>query len=249
MKRSCRRSFPYSHADIHRVLKRVRETYCNAIGDDVLVFLDHYLNLIGTRFMNESAESERIDELCQRIYKNHRQALDLIYERVGTPTSGVLAEAEKVLEDDPRWEVVARPSRRFDLVPKAWLEWLPSLGLMADLRSWIYVRLRSDEGRFLYMVQMAPLTDPAKQNKIVADLRPKHSEFGFKPFKGNKKVKNIKCNIFAFQSILEWDEDKDPPEVEAIREAVKKTLDDLYPRLEKLALVLKPLCNSPASTT
>ena len=113
---------PYSYEAIHRVLKRVRETYRNAIGDDVLVFLDHYLDLIGTRFM----DNEEIEQLCQRIYKNHRQALDLIWERVGSPESGVLAEVANVLEESPRWEVVARPSQCIDFVPKAWLDWLPA---------------------------------------------------------------------------------------------------------------------------
>lgn len=53
---------PYSYTDIHRVLKRVRDANAGGIGDDVLAFLDHYLNLIGTRFMDDP-----IDELCQRI--------------------------------------------------------------------------------------------------------------------------------------------------------------------------------------
>ena len=34
---------------------------------------------------------------------------------------------------------------------------------------------------------------------------------------------------------------------EKTRAAVKKTLDDLYPKLEKLAVVLKPLLNVPGS--
>jgi hypothetical protein len=46
---------------------------------------------------------------------------------------------------------------------------------------------------------------------------------------------------------LEWSEDNER-ESDAVRGAVKKTLDDLYPKLEKLALVLKPLCKLPAST-
>jgi hypothetical protein len=47
---------------------------------------------------------------------------------------------------------------------------------------------------------------------------------------------------------LEWSED-DKPEAEAIRAVVKKSLNDLYPRLEKLASVLKPLCKLPPSAT
>src|SRR5439155_20348871 len=91
---------PYSYADIHRVLTRVQTTYKRAIGEDVLVFLDHYRSLIGTRFMN----NEELDELCQRIYKNHRPALELIFER-GRPTTSVLAEAAAVVRVDPRWHV------------------------------------------------------------------------------------------------------------------------------------------------
>lgn len=44
---------PYSYGDVRRVLSRVRERYDRAIGDDVRVFLDHYLHLIETRFMED----------------------------------------------------------------------------------------------------------------------------------------------------------------------------------------------------
>ena len=45
--------------------------------------------------------------------------------------------------------------------------------------------------------------------------------------------------------MLEWETLE--PQAEAIRNAVKETLAHLYPRLEELALVLKPVCNSPAN--
>lgn len=63
----------YSYADLFRVLTRTRTANEKSVGDDVLTFLDHYLRLIGSRFM----EDPTIDELCKRIYQNHRQALDL----------------------------------------------------------------------------------------------------------------------------------------------------------------------------
>ena len=37
---------PYKHADVHRVLKHVRDQNQSTIGEDVLVFLDNYLELI-----------------------------------------------------------------------------------------------------------------------------------------------------------------------------------------------------------
>lgn len=235
----------YSHADIHRVLTRVRETYGNAIGDDVRVFLDHYLNLLGTRFMND----ETIDKLCRQIYKNHRQALDLIWKRAGVLESGVSAEVANVLEEDPRWEVIARPPKSINFVPKLWLGWLPRLGLRGDPRWWIWVILSSSDGRLEYSVDMAPMTDLAKRREIVTKLLAESSEFGFKrPKAKNAEVKNNYSRISAVERILEWEEDNEP-ESEEIRAAVKKTLDELYPKLQKLAVVLKPMCKLSASAT
>jgi hypothetical protein len=52
----------------------------------------------------------------------------------------------------------------------------------------------------------------------------------------------------AAERILEWDEDNAPDPAE-LRAAIKKTLDDLYPKLQKLAVVLKNLCKLSAATT
>lgn len=69
----------WSYGDLHRVLARVRRTNERSIGPDVLTFLDHYLSLIGSAFMDDPA----IAELCARIAKNHRRALDLIWQHQG----------------------------------------------------------------------------------------------------------------------------------------------------------------------
>jgi hypothetical protein len=227
---------PYSHTDIHRVLMRVRETCGNAMGDDVLVFLDHYLDLIGARFMND----EQIDELCQRIYKNHRRALDLIWERVGSPESGVMADVANVLGEDHRWEVIAGPRNCIRFMPKAWLDWLPQLGLKGDPRSWIFVNLHLSNG-IGYAVEMAPMKDLEKRREIVPKLLEKCPEFGFKrPQVKAQEVKNNYSRISTFERFLELAEDEEP-EPDAIRVCIKKMLDGLYPKLEKLGLVLKTL--------
>lgn len=51
----------YSYADIHRVLTRVLQSNKGAIGVDVAAFLEHYLRLIGSRFMDD----QELDRLCQ----------------------------------------------------------------------------------------------------------------------------------------------------------------------------------------
>jgi hypothetical protein len=235
----------YSHADIHRVLTRVRETNGNAIGDDVLVFLDHYLSLLGTRFMND----KEIDELCRKIYKNHRQALDLIWERVGTPESGVLADVANVLEEDPRWHMFYQRGKLTDFLPKAWLEWLPPHGVdFKDIpQAWIVLRFHLFEGSLDFYAEVRRMADPAMRRRIVELLIAEAPGFGFKRSQAGKLTDKY-TRFCGREKVSEWGED-DKPESEAIRVAVKKTLDDLYPKLEKLALVLKPLCKGPASAT
>ena len=227
---------PYSYEHVHGVLDRVRKMYGKAIGDEVLVFLDHYLNLIGTRFM----DNEELDKLCQRIYKTHRQALDLIWSRVGTPTTGVLAEVKEVLDGDPRWHMVPCSSNQVNFVPAAWLDWLPKLGLKSDPRLWIIVQVWASDGRLAYAVCVGRMKDVENRKEIVTKLIANRTEFGFKLGKA-KKISDNWSVIAPAESISVWGED-DAPEKETIQADVKKMLDDLYPKLEKLAKVLKPLC-------
>lgn len=235
---------PYRYKDIYRVLKRIRDTYKKTIGDDVLVFLDHYLKLLGSRFMNDV----KLDELCQRIYKNHRQALELIYQR-GRPASGVLAEAANVLKEDHRCHVVLQQRNLVDFVPTTWREWLPSIGTeYKDQRDWIIFRFLLVDGKLDFYAEVQKTSDLAlAMRKQIAEFLIAEAPFRFNRRRGGN-VTDTYTQVSGIEHILEWGEDEEP-ESEAIRVAVRKTLDDLYPRLEKIAFGLKPLCKLPTATT
>lgn len=233
----------YSYADIHRVLSRVRTTYHSAIGKDVLVFFDHYLSLIGARFMNDTT----IDQLCQRIYKNHRHALDLIFERIGSNKSGVLAEAEAVLQEDPRWHVFYRAANVIDFVPKAWLEWLPRVGLddqKYDSRSWLIFRFDLGDGKLDYYVEVRRMADLTKRRQIIDKLIAEGPKYGFRH--SGREVKDNYTRVSGRERILKWDEDHEP-EAESIRIAVKKKLEEVFPKIAGVPSVLKPLFNLAVS--
>lgn len=238
----------YSYEAIHGVLQRVRDTNHKTIANEVLVFLDHYLDLIGTRFM----DNPKIDELCQKIYKNHREAIDLIIER-GKPVSGVLADVASILNQDGRWEVDPQGPRPRCILfrPKTWKDWLPPLGPKgaSDPSWWVCAVIRLyDDGTLLgYTVDLAPMTDPQKRIEIGTRLLDECHAFGLERSK-SKAVSNNWSRVSAFKRILQWNEDEEP-EPDALRDAVKKALTDLFPKLEKMALVLKPLCKLPTSAT
>ncbi len=108
----------YSYEDVHRVLLRVRNANATSIGDDVLAFLDHYIRLIGSRFMDDP----KIDELCQTIYKNHRQAIDLINDRVSTVPA--YNEILKVVDEAPGWSALHK-TRKIIYTTLDSLVWMP----------------------------------------------------------------------------------------------------------------------------
>jgi hypothetical protein len=224
----------HTYADIHRILSRVQNTYRNAIGDDVLVFLDHYLNLLGTRFMND----EVVDELCRKIYKNHPQALELIWERIGNPESSMIGEIEGLLSHDGRWRVIHKSRSTIEFLPEAWIDWLTPV--FHDVYYPFSVALRLKEGKLGYILWIGPVKEGVNRTEIITRLREECPALGFKRSKAYQ-VDGMWNRITSFESWLEWGDD-DEPDAAVVCETVKKGLAVLYPRLEKLAAVFAPLC-------
>ena len=235
---------PYGYPRLHKVLHRVRATYENAIGNDVRVFLDHYLRLIGTRFMNDP----KIDELCRRIYKNHRQALQLIYERVGTPASGTAAEVEACLRDDPRLHVFYRSGDMVDFVPREWMDWLPPLG--ADTKdhpeSWFVFRFHAFETQLDFYIEVRRMSDSALRRSIVEKLLAEGDKFGFaRRQKSDVKIGDYYTRVSSRERVLAWQEDNQP-DTSAIRSAVTTKLDVLCPKLVGLPAFLQGVLGQQA---
>jgi hypothetical protein len=231
---------PYTYADLYRVLSGARDLHQKAIAHEVLVFLDHYLDLLRTRYMND----DELDEVCQRIYKKHGLALRLIWDRVSSPESRAFAETASVLKDDGRWHVFYHSRTCLEFVPKTWLGWLPAFGLAEDPRYWIITIFRLQERKIEHQLQVYELTNAAKRKKIVTKLRKEVPRFGFKA--ATRSGFGRIARVSVRQMILEWREGEEL-ESKAIRLHVKKALADLYPKLQKLAVVLKPLCKIPTS--
>jgi len=187
----------------------------------------------------------KIDELCERIYKNHRQALELIFERVRSQKSGVLAEVETVLREDSRWHMFWRAANVIDFVPKAWLEWLPPIGLddiNDDPRAWFILRFQLEVGQLDFYVEVRRMGNLAKRREIIERLIAEGPKFGFRH--SGREVKDNYTRVSGRERVLKWDED-DEPDSDSIRVAVKKKLDEVFPKLEGVPLVLKPLFKLP----
>ncbi|MBA3314151.1 MAG: PD-(D/E)XK nuclease family protein [Planctomycetaceae bacterium] len=231
---------PYSYGDLYRVLTRLRKANETSIGDDVRAFLDHYLRLIRGRLMDDP----KIADLCQRIYKNHRQALQLIYEHAGSPAAGLLGEIEGLVAGHAGgWHIVNKTSKQVSFVPKQWLDLLPAIGARGakfDPRCWIVLRFEVRKSRGFLGASVWP-TNPTKdqglRQKVIQRLTGKPKEFGFRLF---LKTTSDRWSQLGRESIGTWSEEDGPDEV-AIIAAVEKKLDELVSRLAGIPSALRPI--------
>lgn len=226
---------PYSYADVHRVLERVRRTGHGAIGDDVEAFLEHYLRLIGSRFMDDP----KIDELCQRIYTNHRQALDLIIERVGSQEAAIVAELLRVLESDSKkWHVFNRTSRRIEFVPRSWTDWIPRVSARSRShpQMWIWWWVSCRAKRLSLRFEIGPASDSELRRRVIERLTRSASEFGLRVTgKHTEKYTRLRRTTFA-----RWSSDDDP-DVERLTRNFQKQLDVFLQELSGVPDALRPI--------
>lgn len=67
---------PLSYSDIVPLIEHIIESKKNKLGSDILVFISHYNEMLRRYIMKDS----EIQEICRKIYKRHKKALDLIFE-------------------------------------------------------------------------------------------------------------------------------------------------------------------------
>ncbi len=226
---------PYSYAQIHRVFTRVRNTHGQAIGDDVLAFLDHYLRLIGSRFMDDP----KIDELCQGIYRNHRQAIDLIVERARTNFRRIVQAITDKLHESQDFQLVSSAPKGVFFVPKILLESLPAIRVAANIdpRAWIMWEFRCEERGCKLYVYGCPTSDPELRSQVLLRLTQNPKEFGFRLW---RKVIKDQWTQICRRNVVSWD-NADDVELEGISEVVARELAEITDQLAGVPEALRPI--------
>ena len=101
----------------------VIETVCNerrsSLTNDIDIVIRHYVDLVRRHIMSESD----IAELCRKIYKQHRQAIDLIYEHRPDMRSDIEDFVEQIIQEFAQQEHFEKDSidkRWIRVAPKEW---------------------------------------------------------------------------------------------------------------------------------
>lgn len=223
-----------SYANIHRVIERCRRTNGAGLGADVAAFVDHYLRLIGSRFMDDAT----LDDLCRRIYRKHRQAIDLIIER-GTEFS-LLPEFERWLERLPSsWYVRGGWSKGIGFAPTAWKSLFPPIRsdrwALPDKTDWLHLSFRWEPGRCSFQVKLCPTDDSVIRTRVRERLIGNPKEFGLR-----LKKKTDQWNLLCDEELFSWPPDGSP-DLEQLALAVTRKLEELVPRFDRVTEELRPV--------
>ena len=89
-----------------RVVQEVAERCQPSLDPAVHLLMTHYAQMLGKHIVSES----EISELCRRIYKEHRQALDLIYKHRPDWKSQVADIVVRMMKNYPDWNLSAHGS-------------------------------------------------------------------------------------------------------------------------------------------
>jgi hypothetical protein len=169
-------------------------------------------------------DNEDIDKLCRQIYANHRRALELIWERVGTPAAGIIGRVEAWLQERPeQWRIIQTKQKEVEFIPVGWARMLPPIGKRKspDSENWITVRIRVGSTRVRLLVVIAPTTNSPIRKKVAERLLKDKKEFGFSTF--FKKLTDDWTRILS-DELYKLPED-DEPDHEAIIQRIEKRLE------------------------
>jgi hypothetical protein len=88
---------PIGYQVICEILENLSKTRSTILNSDVRVTLNHYTQMLRRHIMSES----EIAELCQRIYRKHKHAIDLIYEYRPDQQAALKDILEHLVESQP----------------------------------------------------------------------------------------------------------------------------------------------------
>ncbi|MBS1793568.1 MAG: PD-(D/E)XK nuclease family protein [Acidobacteria bacterium] len=203
------------YTTICKILESLTEKRASTLGGDVRTLMTHYTQMLRRHIVSES----EIVELCRRIYKKHKQALDLIFEHRPNEQAAVIELVRSLIESDPalRLDRCAKTLIRF--APARWYE----INEMSQGQGW------TQSGQImLFEVYAEPLKivlwigpGPVESRQKLMDMALNNNP----PFRSQSKTLKQKWNS-VFRKNLLSSKDSEDSHFEDLQERVEKAWRD-----------------------
>lgn len=112
---------PLSYSDIIPLVEHLLDSKKNKLGSEILAFISHYKEMLQRYIMKDS----EIQEICRKIYKRHKKALDLIFEykpdkllEIHDSLMDLIQKDPDLISDDSSKSYVRFIPKSLDFIPK-----------------------------------------------------------------------------------------------------------------------------------
>ena len=222
---------PYDYGSLQRSLERTLRVHGDAVGDEVKVFLGHYLSVLRSRFMDD----EKIDALVERIYRQHRVALDLIFDRKGDPRKRVAAAFAELLRSDGDFWLVHESGYGCMFMPREWEDIVPAGSKHSPLSTHGLLKgaLRVLPSSCYLTIHVGPHTDEQVREALTAAIVERGGEFGLKPKRGVSPVwwRVLAKRVFKPETDEVVDDDDTLEAIASLAESLRPTMEKVTPLL------------------
>ncbi len=225
---------PLKYADICDFLPRLIDLEGQSIGQEVKVFLQHYLEVIkDATGMNE--QRNEMEKLARQLYRTHQKALEFVMEH-GAATDFIIAAEEVFGEVWESGNIIQasggdyvyshHTSNIFSFLPKRWTEalgggnhswegcqnWWAGYPLICWFR--LFESGDGGKGYLRLFAEVGPIAKPEVRRRLIDDIKSISSEASLKNIRfqqgasdaGKKYSKFLKNNNVDIQDVHDADE-------------------------------------------
>lgn len=217
----------YSHPRLLEVLERIIKQRREQMPEAVVIFLAHYTNTLRRLTMQDNS----LIELCQKIYRKHREAVNLICEY--GEVSRFNEFAKEAVTHDGDCEILYDAPKSLWFIPRSWAQLVPENGsawtnLSRRVSVVCWLGLYHDKISLLF--EVSRMDDPALRMSCVQRLK----DSGFKLTKKAFDRNATYSRFYRSSRSL-----RDPADEEGMRDALQGLIGKAREEFPKVEAVLR----------
>ncbi len=150
---------PMSYGDIASIIENVMKRRESRLNDEIRLFVQQYLDMVRRHIV----ENSDIQELCRKLYQNHRRALDLIFEHRPDRAAEVYGSIQDCI-GSRRGELISLPSNKsyIRFIPK-FMDVLPRVGSADESSRLLTCALENRGGQVRFKLELGPGPNKIRQ--------------------------------------------------------------------------------------
>ncbi|WP_419172621.1 PD-(D/E)XK nuclease family protein [Halobacteriovorax sp.] len=225
--------FPFSHLEVLQILQPLLEANRTNIPDEPYIFINHYLDTLRILTM----EDKEVIELCRKIYKKHRVAIDLI-NQFATSTNFNDEAFEVVKEAIPDGIRSKAWARLYFLTPKL-NELLPQYGgenyysFLRETPMVIWFKRSKKKDKCMMGIEVGDFPEYAKRKKFLDHLVSLGFDIKQQSYKEDSRISRVKTYTVNF------DEENNGDDANIVKACFEKLYKKAKADIEKIETSLE----------